>query len=100
MPDIKHEVGVLANKVRREGVKAAFSAVRDFSQKRIASQRQKKSNPDRPTFYDVLFINGCDYSVPHPIRYRVDHQIQQLEADGVSCNSQFCKSPRLPWGNE
>lgn len=86
MPDIKHEVGVLANKVRREGVKAAFSAVRDFSQKRIASQRQKKSNPDRPTFYDVLFINGCDYSVPHPIRYRVDHQIQQLEADGVSCN--------------
>ena len=86
MPDIKHEVGVLANKVRREGVKAAFSAVRDFSQKRIASQRQKNSNPDRPTFYDVLFINGCDYSVPHPIRYRVDHQIQQLEADGVSCN--------------
>lgn len=86
MPDIKHEIGVLANKVRREGVKAAFSAVRDFSQKRIASQRQKKSNPDRPTFYDVLFINGCDYSVPHPIRYRVDHQIQQLEADGVSCN--------------
>ncbi len=86
MPDIKHEVGVLANKVRREGVKAAFSAVRDFSQKRIASQRQKKSNPDRTTFYDVLFINGCDYSVPHPIRYRVDHQIQQLEADGVSCN--------------
>lgn len=86
MPDIKHEVGVLANKVRREGVKAAFSAVRDFSQKRIASQKQKKSNPDRPTFYDVLFINGCDYSVPHPIRYRVDHQIQQLEADGVSCN--------------
>ena len=86
MPDIKHEVGVLANKVRREGVKAAFSAVRDFSQKRIASQRQKKSNPDRPTFYDVLFINGCDYSVPHPIRYRVDHQIQQLEADGVSCD--------------
>ena len=86
MPDIKHEVGVLANKVRREGVKATFSAVRDFSQKRIASQRQKKSNPDRPTFYDVLFINGCDYSVPHPIRYRVDHQIQQLEADGVSCD--------------
>lgn len=35
-------------------------------------------------FVDVLFINGCDYSVPHPIRYRVDHQAEQLEAVGLS----------------
>lgn len=35
-------------------------------------------------FVDVLFINGCDYSVPHPIRYRVDHQAEQLEAVGIS----------------
>lgn len=35
-------------------------------------------------FVDVLFINGCDYSVPHPIRYRVDHQAEQLRAAGLS----------------
>ena len=34
---------------------------------------------------DVLFINGCAYSVPHPIRYRVDHQVEQLNAHGISC---------------
>ena len=35
-------------------------------------------------FVDVLFINGCDYSVPHPIRYRVEHQAEQLEAAGIA----------------
>lgn len=36
-------------------------------------------------FYDIMFINGCDYSLPHPIRYRVDHQMEQLEAAGYAC---------------
>jgi glycosyltransferase involved in cell wall biosynthesis len=34
-------------------------------------------------FVDVMFVNGCDPSVPHPIRYRVDHQSEQLEFLGV-----------------
>ena len=38
---------------------------------------------DRP-FKDILFINGC--SLPHPQRYRVDHQIEQLESYGLSCD--------------
>ena len=33
---------------------------------------------------DVLFVNGC--TLPHPERYRVDHQIEQLEAQGLSVN--------------
>ena len=35
-------------------------------------------------FKDVLFINGC--SLPHPQRYRVTHQIEQLESFNVSCD--------------
>ena len=31
---------------------------------------------------DVLIINGC--SLPHPQRYRVDHQVEQLNASGLS----------------
>lgn len=31
---------------------------------------------------DVLFVNGC--TLPHPERYRVDHQMEQLEACGLS----------------
>ena len=35
-------------------------------------------------FKDILFINGC--TLPHPQRYRVDHQIEQLESYGISCD--------------
>ena len=31
---------------------------------------------------DILFVNGC--TLPHPERYRVDHQAEQLEAQGLS----------------
>ena len=42
--------------------------------------------PESPvTHYDIIFINGCDYSLPHPIRYRVDHQLEQLSANNLSC---------------
>lgn len=35
-------------------------------------------------YKDILFINGC--SLPHPQRYRVTHQIEQLESYGISCD--------------
>ena len=35
---------------------------------------------------DVLFINGCNYiHLPHPYRYRVLHQIEQLNAAFLEC---------------
>lgn len=37
----------------------------------------------------VLFVNGCDASVPHPTRYRVLHQMEQLELVGVSCGERY-----------
>lgn len=36
------------------------------------------------TYKDVLFINGCAPSVPHPPRYRVTHQREQLEACNIT----------------
>ena len=36
---------------------------------------------------DILFINGC--GLPHPERYRVDHQIEQLEANGLTVDKVF-----------
>lgn len=36
-----------------------------------------------PAMVDVLFINGCDSSVPHPARYRVTHQREQLMAYNI-----------------
>lgn len=47
-------------------------------------KREKRKLKYNSCFKDVLFINGC--SLPHPRRYRVDHQIEQLESYGVSCD--------------
>ena len=33
----------------------------------------------------VLFVNGCSPDVPHPTRYRVFHQMEQLQLAGVTC---------------
>lgn len=39
---------------------------------------------------DVLFINGCDPNkLPHPYRYRVLHQMEQLEAGFLECDQIF-----------
>lgn len=35
---------------------------------------------EQHVYKDVLFINGCAPMVPHPPRYRVTHQREQLEA--------------------
>ena len=49
-----------------------------------------KKNYIGKTFKDVLFINGCDYGLlPHPPRYRVQHQIEQLRANNISCDETF-----------
>ncbi|MBR3322067.1 glycosyltransferase [Candidatus Saccharibacteria bacterium] len=36
---------------------------------------------------DILFINGC--GLLHPERYRVDHQIEQLEANGLTVDKVY-----------
>lgn len=50
----------------------------------VVIKRQQKKAKYQHGFKDILFINGC--SLPHPQRYRVDHQIEQLESYGVSCD--------------
>lgn len=39
---------------------------------------------------DVLFINGCEpQQLPHPYRYRVLHQIEQLKAGSLESDEFF-----------
>lgn len=42
---------------------------------------------DKQKCKDILFINGC--TLPHPSRYRVDHQREQLESNGLSTDQIF-----------
>lgn len=52
--------------------------------KKFLSERKLRHNINFDAcFKDILFINGC--CLPHPQRYRVTHQIEQLEAYGISC---------------
>lgn len=51
----------------------------------LAIQVKAQCDKSANSFYDVVFINGCDFSVPHPIRYRVEHQVEQLQAAGLAC---------------
>ena len=45
--------------------------------------KRKLIKDNKKVYRDILFISGC--SLPHPQRYRVDHQIEQLEAAGLYC---------------
>lgn len=84
MGRLSNTTGLFYAKVHREGLPAAVSKSRELLNGRLAVRRFSKHNPDAVRFADVLFINGCAYSVPHPVRYRVDHQSQQLEASGIT----------------
>lgn len=61
--------------------------------KKVARHIVMKDSIDEPcgkpekTFSDVLFINGC--YLPHPSRYRISHQREQLWAANVSSNEIF-----------
>lgn len=49
----------------------------------------------RNTFREVLFINGCDEHLPHPGRYRVSHQREQLESLGVTTGEVYYRNLHL-----
>ena len=42
---------------------------------------------------DILFINGC--SLPHPARYRVSHQREQLQSNGLSTDEVYYEQLKL-----
>jgi len=45
-----------------------------------------KNKLDKSIIRDILYINGCDPNfIPHAYRYRVLHQIEQLNAGNLDC---------------
>lgn len=62
--------------IKLEGGKEFFRKSKGFIKSRIFKDNSK-------AYRDILFINGC--TLPHPQRYRVDHQIEQLESAGFFC---------------
>lgn len=81
MPDIKYLIEKSKETLNEEGVKG-------LAKKSIRYIKGQKNPVNTKTSYkDVLFINGC--TLPHPTRYRVDHQIEQLLANGYTADIIF-----------
>lgn len=61
------------------------------------AQRKMRKTPEKPMreviFGDVLFINGC--YLPHPSRYRVSHQREQMLANGMTSEEVFYTDLKL-----
>jgi len=75
MPDlIQKTVSTLKN----EGVSAFVQKSKNYVKKKISGRDDKM----QAIYADVLFINGC--CLPHPYRYRVQHQREQLAAFGIT----------------
>lgn len=72
--------------LREEGVSHVAGKVHEVIRRNLSSVSLVPAKPNNSLF-DVIFINGCDPSVPHPIRYRVAHQIEQLAAAGLSASA-------------
>ena len=76
---VKELGGKTIDTLKNDGLKSLTIKGKNFIKFKIMSKYQKYDK----CFKDILFINGC--SLPHPQRYRVDHQIEQLESAGISC---------------
>ena len=56
----------------------------------IAFTYNKEVSNNKRNIKDVLFINGCDTKIaPHPYRYRVLHQMEQLSANFLESDTFF-----------
>lgn len=71
--------------LKQEGIKQTLGKTKKYIAKQIDKERAKREN----CFKDVLFINGCGPEVPHPARYRVTHQREQLSAANISNSEVF-----------
>ncbi|MBQ3469150.1 MAG: glycosyltransferase [Bacilli bacterium] len=77
------------NTLKDEGVKSLTKKSAKYIYFKTTAVKRKY---DRG-FKDILFVNGC--SLPHPQRYRVVHQIEQLEAYGISCDKIYYTDLKL-----
>ena len=71
-------IGKGLHTLRRDGLRMFVLKTGQFVKHRLIKEIEHKP----VEFVDVLFVNGCP--LPHPYRYRVQHQREQLLACGLS----------------
>ena len=79
MDSIKYLIGKTKDTIKSEGISSLAKKTKKYVFNGMKGEKQH--------YKDVLFINGC--TLPHPSRYRVNHQIEQLESNGLCCDQVF-----------
>ena len=80
-------VGKVGKTLKEEGVISLAGKTKRY----IQYNSNKKNRMDK--YRDILFVNGC--TLPHPERYRVDHQMEQLESNGLSVDKVFYEAVNI-----
>lgn len=93
------QVTELAKKVKKameeDGITGLAARTKGYlgRVKRENEFRKEKSR----VYRDLLFISGCNEALPHPHRYRVLHQMEQLRAAGYTCDTVIIRKFPFPW---
>lgn len=86
------DISIIAKKtwkaLREDGIAGTYRKTRSYIH--TAKVRKQLAQYEGKVCGDVLFINGCDYTaLPHPPRYRVMHQQEQLKANNMESTENF-----------
>lgn len=82
---IKHLAEMTVYSLKTEGIKVTTKKI--YSYLRYGKAKVKQDGDLKWIYADVLFINGC--YLPHPARYRVSHQREQLLAKNIVTSEIF-----------
>lgn len=82
-------INVLTKKIVRTLKEEGLVKVALKSKDYMRIEKEKKMYSGK-VFKDVLFINGVNYKeLPHPPRYRIQHQMEQLRANNIESDEVF-----------
>lgn len=90
MPRVKILLKKSKDTLKNGGIKIFVKKSINYIRK--SKQVERNLAADK-VFADVLFINGS--FLPHPARYRVSHQMEQLKANNISCHQIFFEDLKL-----
>ena len=79
MDSIRYLLGKTKKTIKDEGVVSLTKKTTTYVFNGMKGDKQKCK--------DILFINGC--TLPHPERYRVSHQREQLASNGLTTDEIF-----------
>ena len=79
------KISVLTAKLKKAVAEEGIGGLAGRTKGYLArAKKEKEFQREKSRVYrDILFISGCNEQLPHPHRYRVVHQMEQLEAAGI-----------------